>query len=159
MASSWLGQLIQAEKQLNAANPEAEWAERAMGALAQIHEDQGMPFDPQALRDEAMAFDPQAMAGDPELAAADRRLAEEIAAMRCGLRSLFALALETEADGVYIHQVELYGRQCLRLVRLLKVEGRQQDRLAAYLRYLFDRALREVQEEMGLVGEAREPDC
>jgi len=74
------------------------------------------------------------LGGDADLALSSRRLVEEIAAVRYSLRRVLAFALESAAAAEYVHLVEIYGKGCLRLVRLLKREGREQDRLAVFLR-------------------------
>ena len=84
-----------------------------------------------------------------ELALSNRRLVEEIAAVRYSLRRVLALALESEDTAEYVHLVEIYGNGCLRLVRLLKREGRELDRLESYVRELVDAARKEIPKLFG----------
>jgi hypothetical protein len=87
--------------------------------------------------------------GEEDLALSNRRLVEEIAAVRYSLRRVLALALESEGTAEYVHLVEIYGNGCLRLVRLLKKEGGEQDRLESYVRELVDAARKEIPRLLG----------
>ncbi len=85
----------------------------------------------------------QALASEPEIE-------ESIAAMRLVLRRDFALAEETEDVQEYLHLMDTYGKMCMRLVRVLKSEGTEQDRLKEYMRAEILKAIEEVAEELGL---------
>jgi len=74
-------------------------------------------------------------------------MAEEIAGMRYVLRNTCRLAMESEETEEYIKLVEIYGSGCVRLARMLKLEGREQGRLGKYLKEKIDQAIREVNEE------------
>ena len=81
---------------------------------------------------------------DADLGLTNRRLVEEIAAVRYSLRRVLALSLESEGTAAYLHLVEIYGNGCLRLVRLLKREGRDDGRLGDYLQEMLLTAVSEV---------------
>jgi hypothetical protein len=65
------------------------------------------------------------------------------------LRNVLALALETQDVTEYVYFVEIYGIGCVRLVRMLKKQRGDQDRLQRYLQELIDAALQEVLREWG----------
>ncbi len=108
--------------------------------LDKITLDQGEPPASEKVRADALG-------AEPELAIITRRMLEEIAALRYMLRNVLELALGTQALPVFIRLVEIYGRGCARLVRMLKREGSDHIRLERYLRQAFDQALDAVLEE------------
>ena len=91
----------------------------------------------------------EVLGSEPELTMAARRLVEEIASMRYMLRNVLGLALQTQEVPVYIRLVEIYGRGCARLVRMLKKEGSHHGRLERYLWEAIDQARDEVLKERG----------
>ena len=86
-----------------------------------------------------------------ELGIATRRLVEEIAAVRYMLCNVLELALETRAVPDYVRMVEIYGSGCVRLVRILRKERRDQGQLEGFLREMIDEAVRQVNKEWGWV--------
>jgi hypothetical protein len=66
------------------------------------------------------------------------------------LRNVLGPALQTQETPETIRLVEIYGRGCIRLVRMLKKEGSDQSRLERYLRQAIDKAIREVAREWGM---------
>ena len=92
----------------------------------------------------------EALGGEPELAAASRHLVEEIASMRYVLRNVFRLAIEAEETREYIRLVEIHSFSCVRLVKLLRMDRADTDRLGAYLMEGIDQAIREATQELGL---------
>ena len=86
---------------------------------------------------------------DPELNAASRRLTEEIAGLRVVLRQLYDLVMETQEVKALVRYVDLYGRGCTRLARLLKAEKGNESRAADFLRELINETIVEVNREMG----------
>jgi hypothetical protein len=135
-----LGELIEAEKQLAVDGVEDTWAEEFLAMLDRMAIERGGKPVSEAVRAEALGV-------EPELAMAARRLVEEIATVRYMLRNVLGLALQTQETPGYIRLVEIYGSGCARLVRMLKKEGSDQDRLERYLREAIDDAVREVNQE------------
>jgi site-specific recombinase XerC len=141
-----LAGMVEAEKQLAKKGEAKSWNDEFLAAMDKIAEQMGMPPVSEAARAEARGK-------TPELAAADRRLVEEIAGTRCVLRRTLALAREAEQKceaGEYIKLTEIYSIGCSRLMRLLRTEGSEQDQLTAYVNEQIDTAIREVQEEWNL---------
>jgi hypothetical protein len=93
----------------------------------------------------------EALGGEPELALASRRLQEEIASLRYVLRNTFQAAMKAEKTEDYLRLVETYGHECLRLIRLLRREGSEEERLEAQFDEMFLRVLEEVQKELGIL--------
>ena len=77
-------------------------------------------------------------------------LAEEIASLRLVLRRTLGLAAEEANIRESIRLTDIYGVACVRLVKLLRVVGLNQEGLVAWFDGLVDQALRDVAEEMGL---------
>jgi len=55
--------------------------------------------------------------------------------------------LQTREVPDYVRLVEIYGSGCVRLVRMLKKEGRDHSRLERYLQEAIDQAIREITKE------------
>ena len=142
LAVSRLAEMIGAEKQLAKEEGAGAWADELLGRL-----------DKFAIKMEeapvSEAIRAQAQGAEPELAITTRRLVEEIASMRYMLRNVLGLALQTQEVPVYIRLVEIYGRGCARLVRMLKKEGSHHGRLERYLWEAIDQARDEVLKERG----------
>jgi hypothetical protein len=143
LAAYRLGELIRAEEELAKKGKSSQWAEEILNKLDKLQIDRGEEPVSEKARQEALG-------GRPELAAASRRLVEEIAALRCVLRNVFRLALEAEETGDYLRMVEIYGSSCVRLVRLLKVEQADSGQLEAYLQQEIEQAIRDLNEEWGI---------
>ena len=136
-----LGEMIAAEKKPEEKSEDAEWAEEFLKMADAMAAKEGQPPVSEQARKDAMGY-------DPELEVTSRRMAEEIATMRLILRNAFRLAMETQETQEYIRLVNLYSSGCVRLVRLLKMEGEDQGKLVRYLKEQLDRALREVSKEL-----------
>ena len=95
---------------------EDTWAEEFLSKLDEISIGMGLPIVSPKMRQEALAY-------SPELADACGKLTEEIAALRLMLRNVYQHALLKVGTREYIHLVDLYGLGCVRLARLLKLEG------------------------------------
>jgi hypothetical protein len=96
------------------------------------------------------AFRAEALGGEPELALTARALVEEVAAMRLVLRNTLDLAGEARQNGAiaeYIHLVDIYGKGCNRLLRLMRADPAVHGRLAAHLQQVLETALEEVQKD------------
>lgn len=139
-----LGEMIVAEKQPEEGEEEA-WADDFLKRLDSIEIEQGRPPISDEVRKEALR-------DETELGVTSRRLVEEIATMRLLLRNAFKLAMKAQETQDYIRLVDLYSSGCVRLVRLLKVGGEDQGRLARYMQKQIDLALRDVSKELGLEG-------
>jgi len=139
-----LGEMMAAEKQPEEGEEEA-WADDFLKRLDTIEIEQGRPPISDEVRKEALR-------DEPELGVTSRRLVEEIATMRLLLRNAFRLAMEAQETQDYIRLVDLYSSGCVRLVRLLKVGGEDQGRLARYMQKQIDLALRDISKELGLEG-------
>lgn len=92
-----------------------------------------------------------ALADDPGAQAAALRLVEEIAATRLGLRRVYHLVMQSGDVDEGIRLVDICGRGCHRLSRLLQLEGVEHTRLEAILNDLIDDVTAEVAEEVGSV--------
>jgi hypothetical protein len=75
---------------------------------------------------------------------ASRRLAEEIAATRCVLRLTLDLALQAESSAEVVHLVNIYASACSRLVRMLRLERGDEERLLNYVQAIIRRAIDET---------------
>ena len=70
--------------------------------------------------------------------------------MRYVLRNAYRLAIEAEKTREHIRLVEIHSNGCERLVKLLRMEKMGTDRLETYLMEGIQRAIKEVNEELGL---------
>ena len=141
-AASRLAEMIAAEKKLAKEGVDNTWADDLLASMDKFAVKQGQAPVSEAIRE-------QAQAAEPELAVTARRLVEEIASMRYMLRNVLGLALKTQEVPVFVRLVEIYGRGCARLVRMLKAEGSQHARLEKYLWDMADQAIDEVLKERG----------
>jgi hypothetical protein len=92
----------------------------------------------------------EAQDSEDESKATSRRLVEEISGMRHVLRNTLELAMAAQESRAYLRLVENYGSGCVRLVRLLKIEGTQPGQLQAYFSTQMQKVLREYTEELGI---------
>jgi len=60
------------------------------------------------------------------------------------LRNVLELALQIQETPDYMRLVEIYGSGCVRLVRMLKKEGRDRSWLERYLEGAIELVIREV---------------
>ena len=77
-------------------------------------------------------------------------LAEGIARLRLGLRRIFGMAMETENFRERLRYADLYGVNCIKLVKLLRAQTRAQGNLGDWWRVTVDQALKEAVKEMNL---------
>ena len=66
------------------------------------------------------------------------------------LRRTFLLALKAETVKDLVRYADVYGRGCLRLMRLLKAQGAAGGHLVEYLQESIDLAITEINEEWGI---------
>jgi len=141
LAARRLADLIRVERQLK--ENKDPWAEEFLEMLDRMALEQGEePVSEQVRAD--------ALGEAADLSTTSRRLVEEIAATRYVLRNTFALAMETEEDEEYVHLVEIYSIACNRLLGLLRVGLGDGDQLAVYLREQLEKAIRAMNEDLGL---------
>jgi hypothetical protein len=116
--AAWrLAEIIEADKQLDRGDKAQSWADDFLRALDRV----ALKMGEKPVGEKARA---EMLAGAADLSLVTRRLAEEIASVRYMLRKVLELALQSEGVGNYVRMVEIYGSGCLRLVRMLKKEGR-----------------------------------
>ena len=88
--------------------------------------------------------------GDLELTAGTRQLTEEITTTRLVLRRCFSLALKAGTARDQVRYTDIYGSNCIRLVRMMKFDQARIGKLGDYLRSEMEAALLEVNAEFGL---------
>jgi len=143
IAAYRLGEVIKAEKEVTVSEKTSQWEDDFLAMLDRVAIENGREPVSDEVRKEALG-------GEPELAAASRHLVEEIASMRYVLRNVFRLAIEAEETREYIRLVEIHSFSCVRLVKLLRMDRADTDRLGAYLMEGIDQAIREATQELGL---------
>jgi hypothetical protein len=143
-AVSRLAEMIDIERQPAGDGQGDSWANDVLATIDQIAIQRGAKPGSQGIRAAALG-------DEADLEITTRLLVEEIAAARYMLREVLALALETQAVPGYVHLVEIYSSGCVRLVRMLKKQRGDQDRLQRCLQELIDAALQEVLREWGRV--------
>ena len=139
-AASRLALMMEAQKKLPAEDETWEdaddWPEDDQFGLERAAEDDG--------DDEEAAA--SATPDGEAMGISDRSLREEIAATRYALRNTLALASAELKASAYIRLVEVYGDGCVRLVRLLKSEQSEQERLRANMPDPLEQTNRELDE-------------
>jgi hypothetical protein len=76
---------------------------------------------------------------------------EEIATIRLLLRNAYRRAMQRIETREYLRLVDLYSLGCVRLARMLKIGGCDENgRLERYLQNMIDEAIRELHREWGL---------
>lgn len=75
---------------------------------------------------------------------------EEVATIRMVLRNIYRRASICEDDRQYLRLLDLYGKVCIRLMRMVKLEGVEMEQVRGYLRWSLDTAVKEVRREWGL---------
>ena len=141
-AAARLAELIDFERNLEQDDEGDSWAEDVLAALDRV----AVMTDTEPNSEEIRA---QVLGKDADLALSNRRLVEEIAAVRYSLRRVLAFAVEIDGLAEYVYLVEIYGNGCSRLVRLLKREGRDQDRLADNMRETLHATIMDLMREYG----------
>jgi hypothetical protein len=144
LAAYRLGEIIKREKELAESGKASQWADDFLAMLKRAAIESGREPIADEVRKEALG-------GEPELAAAARRLVEEIASMRYVLRNVFRLAIEAGETREHLRLVEIYSSGCVRLVKLLRMERADTGRLEAYLRDGIEQAIKEINQELGLI--------
>lgn len=144
LAVTRLGEIIRIEKQRQNLRSEDSRAEQLLAALVKSAQADGEEIDIDTARE-------MALASDLEYGAAAWRLVEEMAATRLALRRVHQMALESEKVAEHAHLIEVYGRGCGRLARLLKGEGIEHSRLEAVMNDLIDEVTADVNREFGVV--------
>lgn len=102
-------------------------------------------WDPEASRQAVWKDD---LGDTAEAATAGVR--EAAAGVRCVLRKVYKMAMTAEETQELVRLVEVYSRGCLRLMKLLRIQGNESERQEAEIAAAFNQALREVVEELGL---------
>ena len=138
-AAQRLIQLISAARSGNKGEVDT-WVEENLRMLDKIAAQLGYPPVSSSIRQEALGL---SAAGDD----AAVPLTEEIATIRLLLRNLYTRATAACQDDELMHLLNLYGKGCIRLAKLEKLCGGEQDALARYLQNAIDKAIREVAQE------------
>jgi hypothetical protein len=65
------------------------------------------------------------------------------------LRNVYQRAMQDVGAAEYVHLVDLYGKGCTRLARLLKVGGCDEgEKILNYFHAMVDEAIRQVRKEL-----------
>jgi integrase len=129
-AASQIGTLVRHEKQLARRAKNPGWAQEL---LALVGQDAGQGRS------------------NPEMQLDSQRLLEEIASLRLVLRRLFAMAQDnSQTVAGVLRLADLCGNACIRLARLLLLEGGQPGELEQELQQGISQALKEVAKELKL---------
>jgi integrase len=140
-----LGVLVSVGKPLQMGK-EDTWVDEMLSKLDEIQVRNGQPPISQQVRAEALGISSE------EIEAAGM-VTEEIATIRLLLRNVYQRAMQVIDMREYLHLVELYSRGCVRLARLHKIGGCDDDgRLKRYLQDELDEAIRQVNLELRLEG-------
>jgi site-specific recombinase XerC len=140
-AAHRLGKLVSMDSSASQ-QKKGSWAEQVLSVLDKLQALNGRPPISQRIREDAL--------GTPsDLTAASGRVAVEVATLRLMLRNLYDHAMLKISTREYIHLVDIYGLGCMRLSKLLKIEGGDgEGRLERYLRAGIDQAIRQVNQEL-----------
>jgi integrase len=140
LAAHRLGGLIPKDS-LTHGELQDRWADDLLNKLDEIEAHNGHPPVSQEIRLKALGI------SSAELDARGM-VTEEIATIRLLLRNVYRRAMQADGSRQYIHLLDLYGRGCVRLARLLKIEGGDENgRLERYLHSGIDEAIRQVNAE------------
>jgi len=137
-----LREMIKGERQLEETGEQAYY-EALLGMLDNVAAELG---------DKPLSQEVQQLVGegDFELTAGIRQLTEEIATTRLVLRRCFSLALEADTVKDQVHYTDIYGSNCIRLVRMMKFDQAAKGKFGDYLSTEIEAALLEVNAEFGL---------
>ncbi len=142
-AAHRLGSLIIVNEPVEKAK-EDPWAEQFLTFLDGSEVREGRPPVSQQIRADALGLSPDA-------AEAAGMLTEEIASLRLLLRNVYRRAMQGIETREYLRLVDLYSLGCVRLARLLKIGGCDENgRLDKYLQDMIDEALRYLTRELKL---------
>jgi hypothetical protein len=142
LAAARTGELVRYEKELARRSKTDGWVEELEAMVKRVAQENGQGREAQARREEA--------GDDRQGSTAAGRLVEEIAALRVVLRRGFGMAMASAETKAILRLVELYGRGCMRLARLLKLEGGQASEKEMQLKEGIQAALKEVAKDLGL---------
>lgn len=118
------------------------WVEDALRQLDEIELFVGRSPVSQRIRANALGLSPESLQ-------AASGLTEEIATLRLLLRNVYRRAIQVIETREYLHLVDLYSLGCVRLARLHRVGGCDENgRLERYLKDGIDEAIREVHFEL-----------
>jgi hypothetical protein len=121
--------------------PEEEaWVEQTLAKIDEMAARLGTHGMGETVRNEVFgtSSDGEGLAG---------KVAEVVATVRLMLRNIYRRAEAGVGDAEYLRLVNLYGIGCVRLKRLLAVEGDDAERLRRYIQESFDEAIRQFWEE------------
>lgn len=142
-AAQRLGSLVSAGEPVKNGK-EDPWAEELLSKLDEIEMRNGRPPVSQQIRANALGLSTEAME-------ASGMVTEEIATIRLLLRNAYRRAMQGIETREYLRLVDLYGLGCVRLARMLKIGGCDENgRLERYLQNMIDEAIRELRREWGL---------
>jgi site-specific recombinase XerD len=144
LAAARTGELLRYEKELGKRSKLDGWVEEIEAAAERMAAERGGEMG----EGERKAEEGEEETGDGGWAVG--RLVEEIAALRVVLRRSFGMAMASQETKAILRLVELYGRGCMRLARLLKLEGGQASEREEQLREGIQVALKEVAKDLGL---------
>ena len=120
------------------------WAEEMLSKLDEIEMRNGRPPISPRVREEALGI-------SSDMLEVTGMLTEEVATIRLLLRDLNRRAMQGIEMREYLRLVDLYGLGCVRLARLLRIGGcDENERLKRYLQAGLDKAIRDVRREWGL---------
>ena len=120
------------------------WADELLSMLDRVEAQNGRPPVSQQVREEALGI-------SPDMVEASGIVTEEIATIRLLLCNVYSRAMQGLDMREYLPLVDLYGLGCVRLARLLKLGGCDENgRLERYLQKSIDEAIRELNREWGL---------
>ena len=146
-AAHCLGILVSAAKPAHTGEVDT-WAEELLSALDRIEADHGRPPVSPAIREHALGVSSDGIE-------ATGLVTQEVASIRLQLRNLYCWAISEVDTHQYLHLVDLYGRVCVRLARLLKLGGTDESgRLERYMQEGIDEAIRQLTREWRLDREA-----
>jgi len=142
-AAHRLGDLVSAREPSHTPKIDT-WADELLSMLDRVEAQNGRPPVSQQVREKALGI-------SPDMVEASGIVTEEIATIRLLLRNVYSRAMQGLDIREYLHFVDLYGIGCVRLARLLKIGGCDENgRLETYLQKSIDEAIRELNREWGL---------
>jgi integrase len=137
-----IGELVKTEKKLARRPVDDHWEEQILAIGARMAQEDGEVPDADAVPEDAGL--------DPRLDLFAKEFVEEIAALRLGLRRLFALVRTSGDITKVLRLAELAGLTAIRLARLLKAEVTQAEESQAEQKRIIFAALKEVARDLDL---------
>ena len=142
-AANRLGDLISAAE-LAHKRVSDPWVEDVLRMMDEVERCAGRPPISQRVRQQALGLSSDVMD-------ASGIVAEEIATIRLLLRNTYDRARQGVDSREYLRLVDLYGLGCVRLARLLRIGGSDEDgRLVRYIQDQMDEAIRQLHQEWRL---------